>query len=563
MISGLNQAQVSIQAFSGAASNMLSRLAALGAGLGAGGILGFGIKLAADLEKAHVAFEVMLGSADKATKVLNDLRSFADVTPFEFADLKEASNLLIAANVAAEDILPTLSMLGDVSQGDAAKLQLVAKAYTDVINKGRLQGQEIRQFAENGVPLLAQLAAQFGVTKQEIVKMSEAGEIGFADVQKAIVSMVQEGGNRFGMMEKQSQTLSGRWSTLIDTAKRLATDIGEMLMPAAKNLVEMFVKLVGVAKQITASLGTNTVKIVALGVAWTTMVTVGVKVVAIIGSIVKALRGMATAQAITQALSGPKGWAQLAIGVAAAAASFALIDSAFAKAEAGMAGTSAVAADAKAGIERLRQEAEKAPNMRAAAEAEKAAEEQEKAAKKQQHRMEQIQRHAEQVRKEMRTPAEEVVDQVKEMQALFSQGLISESTFSNGIRKARDEFQKTIKDLTGEKLELAASIDFSAFKGLSSLEIVKSDIQEMVNAAKELQKAKAAAEPAKPVGAASRFTQEGFSAVQEGNRQLSAQLELRRIADKQLVEQQRANAILAEIKKNTAQNPVQLGVADL
>mgnify|MGYP001559139126 CR=1 FL=1 len=519
LISGFAQAQSSIQTFSASASGLIGKIAALSAGLGAGGILGFGLKLAADLEKAHFAFGVMLGDVDKAKVVLEDLRSFADFTPFQGGELRDAAQLLIAANVAAEDILPTLSMLGDIALGDAVKLQLVAKAFTDVLNKGRLQGQEIRQFTENGVPLLAVLADQLGKNKREIVAMSEAGEISFADVQRALIAMVQEGGSRFGLMEKQSQTLAGRWSTLVDTAKRLATEIGERLMPMAKRLVESFIAATTAAKSMAEGIGTGVIKLVAFAATWIGFTIIATKVIAAISAIVKALRSMALAQAVITAISSPKGIAQLAIGAAAAVAAFIAVDAAFEPIEAAAAKASEISMKAAEGIERIRASLDDAAKpdplqLKAAADNAKALERQ----------MERIKGRAESLAQSLRTPFEKFIDTIRELKQFQSLDVISGSTFDRALAKAKDDFKNEMKQF-----------DF----------------------------AKQSISPATGIGAASRFTSEGFSAIQEGNRMLSAMKAAEKIQRDQLEQEKIQNAKLDEIIKNTARAPIELGVADI
>ena len=53
----------------------------------------------------------------------------------------------------------------------------------------------------------------------EVYDAISAGEITFEQVESAMVKMTSEGGQYFGLMEKQSQTLNGRLSTLSDTVQ--------------------------------------------------------------------------------------------------------------------------------------------------------------------------------------------------------------------------------------------------------------------------------------------------------------------------------------------------------
>jgi len=60
------------------------------------------------LEQTQVAFGTMLGSADKAKKLLTDLSDFAQKTPFELTGLRSTAKQLLAFGVSAEEMIPTL-----------------------------------------------------------------------------------------------------------------------------------------------------------------------------------------------------------------------------------------------------------------------------------------------------------------------------------------------------------------------------------------------------------------------------------------------------------------------
>jgi tape measure domain-containing protein len=181
----------------------------------------------AKFEQYITSFEVLLGGIDKADKRMQELTIFAAVTPFELPQVVVAEQRLLAYGVAAKDTAKDLSMLGDISMGNAEKLDRISLAYGQVVTNGRLYGTELRQFAENGVPLLAELAKMYGVTEAEMRKMVEDGEIGANAVNAALESMTSAGGKFFGMMQKQSQTMGGMMSTMKDNFHMFARDVGE------------------------------------------------------------------------------------------------------------------------------------------------------------------------------------------------------------------------------------------------------------------------------------------------------------------------------------------------
>ena len=184
------------------------------------------LSMAADFEQTQIAFEVMLGSADKGDKLLKDLFDFAAKTPFEFPQIKKAATTLLSLGTSAQEIPNVLRSIGDVAAGTGQQVDELALIYGKVQSQGRLAGETINSFAERGVPIVSALANQFGVTSAEIFKMTSQGKISFADFQKAFNSLSDEGGRFAGLMERQSTSLGGLWSTLQDTIGQALTKIG-------------------------------------------------------------------------------------------------------------------------------------------------------------------------------------------------------------------------------------------------------------------------------------------------------------------------------------------------
>lgn len=186
----------------------------------------FAVKSASDFEQSRVAFDTMLGSAEKGKKIMKDLSDFARKTPFELPEVVEGAKKLLAYGISAENVMKDIKTLGDISAGvGREKLPFLTLAFGQVATKGKLAGQEIRQFTEAGVPLVEELAKSLGKTKEQIVEMSAAGEIRFEDVRKALEGMTGEGGKFFKLMEKQSRTFGGVVSNIKDNIGRLARSI--------------------------------------------------------------------------------------------------------------------------------------------------------------------------------------------------------------------------------------------------------------------------------------------------------------------------------------------------
>lgn len=181
----------------------------------------------AEFEQYETSFAVMLGDMGKAKKMIEDLQNFASKTPFEMTDIVPSAQLLMNYGVAAEDVIETLTRLGDLSQGQADKLDRVALAYGQMLAKGKVTNEELLQLTEAGAPVMQQLADNLKVSSGELQDMVSKGMVGIDDLNAAIESLTTGTGKFAGMMKAQSETLVGQWSTLKDTFSQIARDIGE------------------------------------------------------------------------------------------------------------------------------------------------------------------------------------------------------------------------------------------------------------------------------------------------------------------------------------------------
>ncbi len=224
--------------------------------------------LAADLETTTVAFTTMLGSGEAAKKMLEDIQKFAAATPFEMPGLQDAARTLLAFGFSQEDIMPTLKTLGDVSAGTGKDLKELAVIFGQIKSAGRLMGQDLLQLINAGFNPLQIMSEQTGRSMADLKKDMEAGKIGFDQVLGAFQAVTSEGGMFFNMMEEQSKTLSGRISTLKDAVNSVFREVGQALMPAAKEAVEELLSIVENNKQSIVSLGQSVGEFVRGMITW-------------------------------------------------------------------------------------------------------------------------------------------------------------------------------------------------------------------------------------------------------------------------------------------------------
>lgn len=205
-----------------------------------GGIKGMvaeGFNFNAQMETMQTGFEVMLGSAAKARKMIGDLKDFAKITPFETDNLAQAAQMLMSTKAVAEkDLIPTLRKIGDAAAGSSkgfASLPHVMLAVTQMMMKGKISAEEMsKQLVNAGIPAWSILSDKMGISVKTLMQMAKEGKLGL----DAVMLLVDGMGDRFsGMMQKQSRTWMGLMSTIRDSIKINLGDAFKPLFEKAKS----------------------------------------------------------------------------------------------------------------------------------------------------------------------------------------------------------------------------------------------------------------------------------------------------------------------------------------
>ena len=189
------------------------------------------ITSAAQYEQMAIAIEVMTGSAREAGNLLERINRLAVETPFKSNELVIASKQLQAFGFSVNQTMPLLGRLGDVASGVNVgsldqTMRRVILAFGQIHVAGRLMGPELRQLTDLGVPIFEYLSRVMDVPRDSIKAMVQEGRVSYGDVAKAFNLMTNEGELFGNMMERQSQTVAGRWSATVETVQLIMRDIG-------------------------------------------------------------------------------------------------------------------------------------------------------------------------------------------------------------------------------------------------------------------------------------------------------------------------------------------------
>ena len=241
------------RSFVGAISNATTAVARLGvklAAVGAGSFVAFSVfalKSAADMEQTTLSFEVMLNSARKADKLVRDLQKFSTKTPFTPEEAFGAGRQLLATGFDETQILGNLRSIGDVAAGTGNRLGDLVNIFAEIKAKGKADLQDLRQFARRGIPVFDELRKVTGKSKLELSDFVSKGGVNLGHMQAAFANLTSEGGRFFGMMEAQSKTTGGLWSTFVGELKMGVNEFGAMLDKQIdlKTILREMTKLVG------------------------------------------------------------------------------------------------------------------------------------------------------------------------------------------------------------------------------------------------------------------------------------------------------------------------------
>lgn len=200
------------------------------------GIVNQGVAFNQQMEKYTTGFTNMLGSAEKAQAVLNQIKQDAARTPLNVDSLVQANQLLISAGVSAGEARSTILALGDAvsaTGGGSEVLSRMAANLQQIKNVGKAASIDIKQFAMAGIDIYGVLADYTGKSTAEVQGMTITYDLLTAALKKAS----EEGGRYYNAMETQSQTLSGRIETLKDNWSQLLGTLTKGLTETEGNLV--------------------------------------------------------------------------------------------------------------------------------------------------------------------------------------------------------------------------------------------------------------------------------------------------------------------------------------
>lgn len=208
-------------------NRMTKAAAAFGAGFTAKELISNIAQVRGEFQQLEVAFKTMLGSEEKANALMQQLVKTAATTPFDLQGVANGAKQLLAYGENVENVNDDLIRLGNIAAGLSQPLGDIVYLYGTTMTQGRLYTQDLNQFTGRGIPMIRELAKQFNVAENEVKGLVEAGKVGFPEVQKVIMSLTNEGGMFYNLMQEQSKTITGQISNIEDAIATMFNEIGK------------------------------------------------------------------------------------------------------------------------------------------------------------------------------------------------------------------------------------------------------------------------------------------------------------------------------------------------
>ena len=185
------------------------------------------VAVRSEFQQLEISFGTMLKSKEKANALMAQLTDLAAKTPFGLQEVSDGAKRLLAFQIPAQEVTETLRRMGDVAAGLSVPMGQLIHVYGQVKAQGKLMTNDLYQFMNAGIPIIAELSKVVGKSETEIKDMVSAGKIGFPEVQAVIKNMTDEGGLFYNLMAEQSKTLSGQLSNLEDSFANILNEIGK------------------------------------------------------------------------------------------------------------------------------------------------------------------------------------------------------------------------------------------------------------------------------------------------------------------------------------------------
>lgn len=185
-----------------------------------------GISRALNIQDSEAKLTGLGHSAESVEAIMDNALASVKGTAFGMGDAAAVAASAVAAGIKpGEDLQRTLTLMGDAATIAGTDMGSMGAIFNKVAASNKVQMDSINQLHDAGVPALALLAEEMGVTAEEASKMASAGEIGFATFQNAMEAGMG------GAAQESGSTARGAWANMLAALGRVGEKLVSQVLP--------------------------------------------------------------------------------------------------------------------------------------------------------------------------------------------------------------------------------------------------------------------------------------------------------------------------------------------
>lgn len=218
----------------------LAAIGTIGGGLAALTAKG-GFDRALNIERAQTKLKALGHDTQSVDAIMDDALKSVQGTAFGLGDAASVAATLVASGIqSGTQLQQVLGTVGDAAQIAGVGFKDMGVIFSQVAAKGKLQGDEMLQLMQAGIPVLQYLADHYGITTAAAQEMVSAGKVSFADFEAAmrehIGGAAQSAGESFdGAMGNVKAALSRLGETVATPVINGLTSMANQAIPIIDN----------------------------------------------------------------------------------------------------------------------------------------------------------------------------------------------------------------------------------------------------------------------------------------------------------------------------------------
>ena len=195
-------------------------------------------KQAARFEDLQTSLSQMMGDAEAAGQLLNDLWMDAANGSVSLEQMAQAARPLVAVFSNTSTVREWARRFADISTGSGVAVDMLAKMYSRMMQLGTVDSRSVEQLGKAGIPIYQELARVVGVSTDRILDVVKQGRVSADQFSQALRNMTDEGGAYFQLSSQLSNTTAGSWGTMMESFNLLAAQLGQPINDAIRPMLQ-------------------------------------------------------------------------------------------------------------------------------------------------------------------------------------------------------------------------------------------------------------------------------------------------------------------------------------